>query len=81
MGLHDRYFQTCACVNQRTQSSQLRDKLELMVENGPQEVNMADWNGRLALELLGQAGLGYSFGILEGRNNEFCRVLKEWVSV
>jgi cytochrome P450 len=50
-----------------------------MVENGPQEVNMADWNGRLALELLGQAGLGYSFGILEGRNNEFCRVLKEWV--
>lgn len=51
------------------------------MENGPQEVNMADWTGRLALELIGQAGLGYSFGIFEGRSNEFCRVLKEWVSV
>jgi hypothetical protein len=81
MGLHDRYSQTCACVNQRSQLSQLRDKLELIVENGPQEVNMADWTGRLALELIGQAGLGYSFGILEGRNNEFCAVLEEWVSV
>ncbi|KAF8265237.1 cytochrome P450 [Lactarius quietus] len=58
---------------------QLRDKLESIVENGPQEVNMAEWTGRLALELIGEAGLGYSFGILEGRNDEFCRVLKEWV--
>ena len=37
--------------------------------------------GKLALELIGQAGLGYSFGTLEGRDDEFRRALKEWLSV
>jgi hypothetical protein len=37
--------------------------------------------GKLGLELLGQAGLGYSFGTLEGRDDELCRALKEYVSV
>ncbi|KAF8267906.1 cytochrome P450 [Lactarius quietus] len=62
-------------------SRQLRDKLDSIVETGPQEINIADWTARLALELIGQAGFGYSFGILEGtgRNNEFCRVLGEWM--
>ncbi|KAH9056545.1 cytochrome P450 [Lactarius vividus] len=58
---------------------QLRDKLRSIVENGPQEINVADWTGRIGLELIGQAGLGYSFGTFESRNDEFCRVLKEWV--
>ncbi|PPQ69153.1 hypothetical protein CVT25_004533 [Psilocybe cyanescens] len=29
--------------------------------NGPQEVDIVDWMTRLALELIGQSGLGYSF--------------------
>ena len=42
------------CVYQSTISItiQPRVKLELIVENGPQEVNMADWTGSLALELV-----------------------------
>ncbi len=51
------------------------------MSNGPEEINVADWMGRLALELIGQAGLGYSFGTLEGRDDEYYRALKEWVSV
>ena len=51
------------------------------MSNGPEEINVADWMGKLALELIGQAGLGYSFGSLEGRDDEFCRALKEWMSV
>jgi hypothetical protein len=51
------------------------------VSNDPEEINIADWMGNLALELIGQAGLGYSFGTLEGRDDEFCRALKEWLSV
>ena len=47
--------------------------------NGTQEIDVADWAGKLALELIGQAGLGYSFGTFEGRNNEYCRALEEWV--
>ncbi len=63
------------------ESSQLRDNLLSIVSNGSKEINVADWMGKLALELLGQAGLGYSFGTLEGRNDEYCGALKEWVSV
>ena len=51
------------------------------MSNGPEEINVADWMGNLALELIGQAGLGYSFGTLEGRDDEFSRTLKEWMSV
>lgn len=28
---------------------------------GPQEVDVVDWMTRLALELIGQSGLGYTF--------------------
>ncbi|KAH9485688.1 Cytochrome P450 monooxygenase 91 [Psilocybe cubensis] len=31
------------------------------VQNGPQEVDVVNWMTRLALELIGQSGLGYSF--------------------
>ena len=51
------------------------------MENGAQEINIADWMGKFALELIGQAGLGYSFGTLEGRNDEYCRALKSWMWV
>ena len=48
-----------------------------MVSSGPQEINIANWMGKLALELIGQAGLGYSFDTLDGRNNDFCNAIKE----
>jgi cytochrome P450 len=59
-------------------TKQLRDNLWSFVSNGSEEINVADWMGKLALELIGQAGLGYSFGTLEGRDDEFCRALREW---
>jgi len=49
------------------------------VANGAEEINIADWTGKLALELIGQGGFGYSFGTFEGRNGEYCRALEEWV--
>ncbi|KAF8264768.1 cytochrome P450 [Lactarius quietus] len=59
-------------------AQQLREKLELIVEKGAQEINIADWMGKFALELIGQAGLGYSFGTLDGRNDEYCKALLPW---
>ncbi|KAI0262732.1 cytochrome P450 [Gloeopeniophorella convolvens] len=58
---------------------QLHGILKPMVEDGPQEVDIVEWMGRLALELIGQAGLGYNFGTLDGRNDEFCKAVKEWI--
>ncbi|KAI9458422.1 cytochrome P450 [Lactarius psammicola] len=58
---------------------QLRENLDSIVANGGQEINIADWMGKFSLELIGEAGLGYSFGTLEGRNDEYCRALKEWL--
>ncbi|KAI9458421.1 cytochrome P450 [Lactarius psammicola] len=58
---------------------QLRENLESIVADGGQEINIADWMGKFALELIGEAGLGYSFGTFEGRNDEYCRALKEWM--
>ncbi|KAH8999016.1 hypothetical protein EDB83DRAFT_899858 [Lactarius deliciosus] len=56
---------------------QLRGSLESIVSDGPQEINIADWIDRFTLELLEEAGFGYSFGTLEGRNDEYCRALNE----
>ena len=49
-----------------------------MVAGGPQEIDIVEWIRKTALELIGQAGLGYSFGALEGRHNEFLQTLKEF---
>jgi hypothetical protein len=49
------------------------------VSSGPQEINVADWLGKVALELIGQAGFGYSFGTLENRNDQFCAQIKEYM--
>jgi hypothetical protein len=48
------------------------------VADGPQEIDIVEWIRKTALELIGQAGLGYSFGTLEGRNDEFHQMLKEF---
>jgi hypothetical protein len=49
--------------------------------NGPQEIDLIQWASKLAFEIIGQAGLGYSFGTFEGRNDEFLRAIKQWLSV
>ncbi|KAI9440830.1 cytochrome P450 [Lactarius indigo] len=58
---------------------QLRRKVESIVLDGPQEIDIAFWTGKLAIEVIGEAGLGYSFGALEGRHDEYCIALKEWM--
>ncbi|KAI0247114.1 cytochrome P450, partial [Lactifluus subvellereus] len=57
---------------------QLREKLDSTLSSGPQEINIVGWMGKVALELIGQAGLGYSFGTLEGRNDQFYNAIKEF---
>lgn len=52
-----------------------------MVSEGPQEINISYWIGKFALELIGQAGFGYSFGTFEDRNDEYCSAIKQWASV
>ncbi|KAI1794332.1 cytochrome P450 [Ganoderma leucocontextum] len=42
----------------------LRTALETTLRDGPKEINLVNWMGRTALELIGQAGLGYSFDSL-----------------
>jgi len=59
---------------------QLQEKFDSMVANGPQEIDIVEWMRKTALELIGQAGLGYSFGTLEGRNDKFNQTLKEFSS-
>lgn len=47
------------------------------VMSGTREVDMLSWMGRTALELIGQAGLGYSFNVLTDNSpNEFLDALK-----
>ncbi|EIW54984.1 cytochrome P450 [Trametes versicolor FP-101664 SS1] len=43
----------------------LRVAVEERVRAAPAEIDMLNWMGRTALELIGQAGLGYSFDPLE----------------
>ena len=39
----------------------LQEAVAARVQGGQAEIDMLDWMGRTALELLGQAGLGWSF--------------------
>lgn len=42
----------------------LQDAIRVRVKDGACEIDMLDWMGRTALELVGQAGLGWSFDLL-----------------
>ncbi|KAH8982228.1 cytochrome P450 [Lactarius akahatsu] len=57
---------------------QLCESLDSLVAHGPHEINLVPWVSKLALKLIGQASLGYSFGTFEGRNNEFLSAMKQW---
>ncbi|KAH9949903.1 cytochrome P450 monooxygenase [Amylocystis lapponica] len=56
---------------------QLRDAIGSQVSTGPQEVDVLNWMGRTALELVGQGGLGYSFDpLIEDKPNALGDALK-----
>ncbi|KAA1468089.1 cytochrome P450 [Dentipellis sp. KUC8613] len=64
----------------QTVCSQLRDQLVEKVKNGPKEVEVVHWMTATALELVGQAGLGYSFECVnETSGNEFASTVKNLV--
>ena len=59
---------------------QLRKAIESRVQEGAKEIDVVGWMGRTALELVGQAGLGYSFDPLtHERSDEFAEGLKMFV--
>ncbi|EIM90577.1 cytochrome P450 [Stereum hirsutum FP-91666 SS1] len=55
----------------------LNDLLSSRLANGPQELDILEWMTRVALELIGQGGLGYSFETLEeGKTNRYTTAVK-----
>ncbi|KAH9840926.1 cytochrome P450 [Rhodofomes roseus] len=55
----------------------LRDAMSAQLPTGTKELDMLQWTNRGALEVMGQAGLGYSFTALgENPSNDFARALK-----
>ncbi|KAI0318192.1 cytochrome P450 [Amylostereum chailletii] len=47
--------------------------------DGPKELEVLEWMGRLALELIAQAGMGYTFNALQGENNDYALALKTYL--
>ncbi|KAI0308388.1 hypothetical protein OF83DRAFT_1073473, partial [Amylostereum chailletii] len=45
-------------------TKELQNILRREVADGPREIDVLEWMGKLALELIAQAGLGYSFNAL-----------------
>lgn len=58
---------------------QLSDIMKAKSCDGPQEMDIMEWMGRVALELIGQGGLGYSFNALEGTiKNDYAEAVREF---
>lgn len=59
---------------------QLRDGISKQLKlagDGPSEIDLLNWMGRTALELIGQGGLGYSFdSLVDDEHNEFGDAIK-----
>ncbi|KAF7965105.1 hypothetical protein HWV62_45577 [Athelia sp. TMB] len=61
-------------------SYKLRDTILARVKAGPQELDMLQWFGRTALELIGQSGLGYSFDNLDdGPAHPYSLAIKNFI--
>ncbi|RDB17160.1 hypothetical protein Hypma_001988 [Hypsizygus marmoreus] len=60
-------------------TNKLKDAFKMKLVNGSQEIDVLSWMTRIALELIGQAGLGYSFDDLTdgGSPSAFARAVKE----
>ena len=51
--------------------------MDSKLTDGPQELDILEWMSRVALEIVGQAGLGYSFDALdEGKSNRYSSAVK-----
>lgn len=49
----------------------------MKLANGPQEIDVKEWMTRVALEIVGQSGLGYSFETLdETKSNQYAAAVK-----
>lgn len=57
---------------------QFEDVLKAETVNGPQEVDVLNWITRVALEVIGQGGLGYSFDALNlnSANSRYVKAAK-----
>ena len=54
------------------------DAISLRIQDGPAVVDIMQWFGRTALELIGRGGLGHSFGPLDDeRTTEYSAAIKE----
>lgn len=70
-------------------ASQLRDLIVADVTAGIQgggnsrtrEIDMAEWLGRAAVEILGQAGFGQTFHTLEGDGDKYVHAVKDLMYV
>ncbi|KAI0270655.1 cytochrome P450 [Gloeopeniophorella convolvens] len=60
-------------------TKQLRANIMSEVQAGPRNVDMLDHLGAVALELIGQGGLGHVFGSLEGKEGALAKAIKEYV--
>ncbi|KAI0657159.1 cytochrome P450 [Cubamyces menziesii] len=60
----------------------LREAIAARVKGGTQEIDVLNWMGRTALELIGQGGLGHSFDPLtEDKADEFADSVKAYFPV
>lgn len=60
----------------------LRDGLSMQISESDGDIDILDWMGRTALELVGQGGLGYSFDTLvDATPNAYRDALKEFLYV
>lgn len=56
---------------------QLRNGIENQVRQGTGDIDILNWMGRTALELVGQGGLGYSFDpLVEDAKNKYGDAIK-----
>ena len=57
---------------------QMCGEIALRAKDGPAVVNIMQWFGRAALELIGRGGLGHSFGPLNDEaSTEYSAAIKE----
>ena len=60
----------------------LQEAISVRVKDGQQEIDMLDWMGRTALELVGQGMMGYSSDpLVEEVHNDFAEAVKSFVCV
>ncbi|PIL26669.1 cytochrome P450 [Ganoderma sinense ZZ0214-1] len=61
-------------------AGKLRTAIERQVEGGPKDLDILEWMGRTALELVGQGMMGYSFDPLVAEvHNDFAEAVKSFV--